>query len=82
MVGTLHLAGLYIHPTHETHGSVEQQVALGLATADQQYGIFVGLVLPTEPAVVDIVEDIDIVQQDRCIVVEEVLGLLQSPTRL
>ena len=38
--------------------------------------------LTTEPVEVDIVQNIDIVYEDRLIGVEEVLGMLQSPTRL
>ena len=81
-VRTLHLARLDILPTHESHGIVEEQVALGLALADQQDGIFVSLMLTGKPTVVYIVEDVDIMQQDRRLVTEQRLGLLQSTTGL
>ena len=80
--GRLHLAGLDVLPTHESHGVVEQQVALGLATAHKQHGILVVLMLATEPLVIDVVQNVDVVYQDGLVVAEQSLRLLQSPTRL
>ena len=82
LIGRLDFARLDVLPAHEVHGIVEEQVALGLALADQQYGILVRLMLTGEPAVIDIVEDIDIMDEDGLLVAEEVLGVFQSPTRL
>ena len=80
--GRLHLTRLTVDPSHESHGTVKQQVALGLTTAHQQHGILFGLMLTAEPVVVDIIEDIDIVQQDGFVITEQVLRLLQSTTGL
>ena len=38
--------------------------------------------LATEPLVIDVVQDVDIVYQDGLVVAEQSLRLLQSPTRL
>ena len=82
LIGRLDFARLDVLPAHEVHGIVEEQVALGLALADQQHGILVRLMLTGEPVVIDIVEDIDIMDEDGLRIAEKVLGVFQSSTRL
>ena len=81
-VGALHFASLCVDPPHESHAVVEEQVALGLATADEQHSILVGLVLTAEPLVIYVIEDIDVVDEDGLVVAEQRSGLLESATRV
>ena len=81
LVGALHLSRVDVHPSHQSHGFIEQQIALGLPATHQQHGILVGQVLTGKPVVVHIVEDIHIMYQDGFVVAKQVLCLFQSPTR-
>ena len=65
LVRALYLARLNVLPSHEAHGVVEQQIALGLALADQQHGILRGQVLARKPVVVHVIKDIYIVNKNR-----------------
>ena len=61
LIGRLDFARLDILPTHEVHGIVEQQVALGLALAHQQHSILIGLMLTRKPVIVHIIQDVHVV---------------------
>ena len=81
LIRRLDFPRLNVLPTHQPHGIVEQQVAFRLPAAHQQHGILVSLVLSRKPAVVHIVEYVDIVNQHGFIVYKQRGSLLQSPTR-
>lgn len=81
LIGTAHLARIDVGPTVENHLIVEEQIALGGATAHQQecIGRTLGIVLVCE---IEIAQYVDIMYQDGTLGVEERQCLPDATTRL
>lgn len=81
---TFHFAGLDVFPTDKAMGIVEDKIAGGVAMADKQKGL---LTAPSQEGVVElcevgIVEDVDVVDEDRLGEVEEVGCMTDGTTRV
>ena len=77
---SLHLASLYVCPSTQLHvGFLKHKIAFSLALADKQHGIGV-LRLIVEGGQVNIAEDVDIMNEDRCLRMEKWYCLLYAST--
>lgn len=79
--GTFHLARTDVSPADEAHFTVEDQVTLRLAFADQQRGL---TALPCLPEVgqADVAEDVDVVDEEAVGIYEQRSGMLDAATSL